>query len=159
MSAKGVFRGDNMLVCESIPLDDERDRFIGILEYNENEYEKAHRAWKNYWDWIKNRNQERWILQEKGLVDMDVKNMMHCMRLLYSGKNILTNSEPIVRFEGKQREFLMDIRKGKYDYQTLMKMVDVEMEELKQLKETTKISHTVNHKAINQLYLEIIKEQ
>lgn len=157
-SSKGVFRGDQMLVCESIPLDDERDRFVGLLQYSEAEFEKAHKVWKNYWDWVKNRNEARWIIQEKGVVDYDCKNMMHCMRLLYSGKNILTKSEPIVRFEGKQREFLMDIRRGKYDYQTLIKIVEEEMEGLKRLKETTKIPHTVNHKAINQLYLEIIKK-
>jgi len=33
--SKGVFRGDDMLVCESIPMDDEWPKFTGILLYDE----------------------------------------------------------------------------------------------------------------------------
>jgi hypothetical protein len=65
-SAKGVFRGDDMLVCESIPYSDEFTNFSGLLIYNQEAYEQAVRKWKEYWDWMKNRNEARWVDQEKG---------------------------------------------------------------------------------------------
>ena len=61
--------------------------------------------WKNYWTWIKERNPNRWIAQEKGEINYDTKNMQHCIRLLLSTKNILTKGEPIVRFEGDTLAF------------------------------------------------------
>jgi len=73
--------------------------------YNDNEYQKAMIDWKNYWTWIKERNPNRWIAQEKGEINYDTKNMQHCIRLLLSTKNILTKGEPIVRFEGDTLAF------------------------------------------------------
>lgn len=154
----GVFRGGNnnqMLVTESIPLEHEQ-RCIGLLIYNQNEYEKELKQWKQYWEWIKNRNKARWTLQEKGEMQFDGKNIMHTFRLLYSGKNILTHGEPIIRFEGKQRDFLLGIRKGEYEYEYLMEKVEKEMEEIDKLKEQSKIPHSVNMRAIDDLYMEII---
>jgi len=118
--AKGVFRGNDMLVCESIPLDDELAKFTGLLIYNKEAYEKAIKEHKRYNDWVENRNDARWVDQEKGLLDYDAKNLMHCMRLLLSGKNILINGEPIVRFEGAQLKYLKDIRAGKFEYEDIM---------------------------------------
>jgi len=158
VQSKGVFRGDQMLVeCESISLDDERDRFVGLLVYSEQEYEKELKAWKNYHNWVRERNESRWKDQENKVVSYDQKNMLHCFRLLYSGKNILEFGFPIVRFEGKQREFLMDIRKNKFTYEYLMELVKKEMKELDELKETSTLPWGCNVKKVNELYLELIK--
>jgi len=156
--SKGVFRGDQMLVeCESISLDDERDRFVGLLVYSEQEYEKELKAWKNYHDWVRERNESRWKDQENKVVSYDQKNMLHCFRLLYSGKNILTSGSPIVRFEGKQREFLMDIRRNKFTYEYLMELVEKEMKELDELKEKSTLPWGCDVKKVNELYLELIQ--
>jgi len=71
--ARGVFRGDDMLVCESIPIYDEWIKFIGILIYNKCEYDREVKDWNAYWDWVKNRNEARWVDQEKGSLDYDQK--------------------------------------------------------------------------------------
>jgi len=155
-NAKGVFRGDSMLVCESIPIEDEREKFVGFLIYNQHEYEKALKEWKQYWDWVKNRNESRWTDQEKKLITYDAKNMQHCFRFLYSGKNIMKNSEPIVRFSGEQREFLMDIRNNKFSYEHLMQLVEREMAELDELKEKSSLPFGCNVKKVNELYLDLI---
>lgn len=156
---KGVFRGNDMLVCESIPLEDEELRFSGLLIYIEHEYEKAMNDWKNYWNWIKTRNEKRWLDQENKTVDYDVKNMSHCFRLLYSGKNIFKNGEPIVRFEGEQRQFLMDIRKNKFTYEYLMELVEKEMKELDELKEKSTLPWGCDVKKVNELYLNLILDK
>lgn len=153
--AKGVFRGDDMLVCESIPKEDEVDRFAGVLIYSQDSYEKACRDWKSYHDWRKNRNEARWVDQEKGKLNYDQKNLMHCFRLLMSGENILTQGFPIVRFEGAQREFLMAIRSGDFEYEFLMGEVEQRMARLEELYKTSSIPNKVDQKKIDKLYREL----
>jgi hypothetical protein len=156
-NAKGVFRGEHQqLVCESIPFDDEWTKFVGLLIYDDTAYEHAKKDWKNYWEWKKNRNEARYRSQEAGTIDYDAKNMLHCVRLLWSGKNILLHGEPIVRFEGKQREFLLDIRRGKFTHSELMELMEKEMAEMLDIKNSSTIPDSVDQKAINSLYKEII---
>lgn len=160
---KGVFRGDDMLVVESIPLEDDLSwksggKFIGILIYNEALFNKSLNEWKSYWKWIENRNEARWVDQENGKLDFDQKNMLHCVRLLLSGMNILTNGEPIVRFSGDQLKYLRDIRAGIYSYDYIMGQVESMMKEFEELKESTKLPWSVDLKAINELYLDIMDE-
>lgn len=105
---------------------------------------------------MKERNASRWTAQEKGETDYDSKSMGHCVRLLLSGINILEVGEPIVRFEGQQRQFLMDIRAGKYDYDYLMKFATEKMVTLDGLYETSTIPYESDKRAIDELYLELI---
>ncbi|MFK5924779.1 MAG: nucleotidyltransferase domain-containing protein [Verrucomicrobiota bacterium] len=127
--AKGVFRG-GAVVCESIPIDDEKARFVGLLSDNQAAYDRAVRDHQHYWDWRDHRNEKRWQAQEDGLIDYDSKNMMHTFRLLLSGEAILRNGAPLVRFAGEQRRFLMDIRNGKFTYQDLIEQAEEKIVEL-----------------------------
>jgi len=154
--SKGVFRGDDMLVCESIPIDDELERFVGILIYNQDEYNKALKEWHSYWDWMKTRNEARWIDQEKGKLTYDQKNMMHCIRLLISGEHILTQGSPIVRFEGDHLKYLMQIRSGELEYEDIMSEVERRMVEFRRIyDESNVIPNEVNRKDIEALYREL----
>jgi predicted nucleotidyltransferase len=156
--AEGVFRGDENLVPESIPLEDEVTKFYGLLIWNEDAYKRDVAEWKSYWEWKNNRNDARWVDQEKGLLDYDQKNLMHCVRLLLSGINILTNGVPIVRFEGEQLEYLRDIRVGKFEYAVIMKDVEDKMAILEGLKDNTKLKYAVNTEEINEIYQKLIKK-
>jgi len=151
-NCKGVFRGDDMLVCESIPKEDEHTRFIGILQYDEHEYQAAVRAWKSYWNWVENRNDQRWASQEGGLVDYDAKNMMHCVRLLYSGLNIVKNGAPLVRFEGEKRQHLMDVRNGKLSYEDVMADVEQKILDMETTAKTSSIPDSIDKLAVERLY-------
>jgi hypothetical protein len=145
-----------MIVCESIPAEDEIPKFVGFLIYNQNEYEKEIKEWHSYWDWMRNRNELRWVDQEKGKLNYDQKNMCHCFRLLMSGENILTHGYPIVRFEGEQRDYLMKIRSGEFQYENLMVEVEKRMAKLEELYKTSTIPHSVNVPKIEKLYRELI---
>jgi uncharacterized protein len=154
--AKGVFRGDQYLACESIPKEDEIDRFKGILIYNHPEFERAVKDWHSYWDWMKNRNESRWIDQEKGLLSYDQKNMMHCVRLLMSSENILVNCEPLVRVSGEDKEHLMKIRRGEFTYEEIMRDVEEREIKLKKLYETSSIPEDVDMDKLNMLFKKLM---
>ena len=130
--ARGVFRG-GQIVCESIPIEDEAPRCIGMLLVNMDAYERAVRDHRNYWEWRANRNEARWESQESGRLDYDAKNMMHLFRLMLSAERILSEGEPLVRFSGKSRQFLLDIRNGHFAYDELIAKAEVLMQRLEQL--------------------------
>lgn len=156
--AKGVFRGDGMLTCESVPEEDEKTRFSGILVFKKEVYEKALKEWNSYWDWMKNRNVARWIKQKQGKINYDHKNMMHCVRLLLSGINILKNGEPLVRFSGKEQQYLMDIRLGNTtQYETILKKVDELVAEMRAAEKTSTIPEKVDAVFMDEFYQDVSK--
>ena len=114
----GVFRG-GAPVTASIPKEDAARR-IGILIFNKQAFESAKRQHKEYWDWRRNRNEARWVQQERGQLDYDAKNMMHLTRLLFSGENIVLNGRPIIRFSGEKLETLLSIRRGEWEFDKII---------------------------------------
>jgi len=153
--AKGVFRGDDMLVCESIPKDEEWSHIVGLLLYDKHEYERAVKDWHSYWDWMNNRNDARWVDQEKGLLNYDQKNMAHCVRLLISAENILKNGEPLVRLSGDDLKYVMSIRMGEMDYDDIMLDVNSRMSDLAGMKDKSSIPDESDIVKVENLYTEL----
>ncbi len=145
------FKDGYNIVCSSIPKDEEH-MFQGLVQFNQTEYDNAKRNHKQYWNWVDERNDSRWITQESGEMDYDCKSMLHCMRLMLSGINVLENGEPIVKFKGEQQELLMNIRKGKFTYDELMEMVEDRKDYLDSLKDKSELPQSINHKEMNTLY-------
>ena len=155
--ARGVFRGGNMVV-ESIPLEDESPRFIGLLLFNRNAYESAQRDHKNYWTWRSERNPARWEQQESGERDYDAKNMMHTFRLLMAAEFLLKEGTLRVRFEGKDRAFLLSIREGEHSYEKLIAEAERRTAELEGLLAKSPLPETPNTIAVEELLLTITEE-
>jgi hypothetical protein len=61
-----------------------------------------------------------------------------------------------VRFDGEYRDFLMDIRNGKFEYEELMTSLEEDLQELEFLKEESDLQEKVNHKDIGKLYMELV---
>jgi uncharacterized protein len=139
--ASGVFRGD-ALVCESIPESDESPRFAGLLLFNEQAWKQSLADHGNYWNWRGERNDARWRKQETGDLDFDAKNMMHTLRLLLSGRSILQNGSPIVRFCGNDLQLLLDIRAGKLSFEQIMEIANDVMADCERLKANTNLPDT-----------------
>lgn len=154
--AKGVFR-NGTIVCESIPKEDEWIKFAYLFIFNEQEYNKAKTDWHNYWEWKENRNEDRWIKQESGELDYDSKNMMHCIRLLLSGLNIAKQGEPIIRFEKDERQLLLDIRYGKYEYKEIEEMAESMISDLDNCKND--LPKHSDLKKLDELYRKISMEE
>jgi len=137
-NARGVFRGD-ALVCDSIPESDEGTRFAGLLLFNEQGWKQSLADHHNYWHWRSERNDARWHQQEAGELDFDAKNMMHTVRLLLSGRSILQNGSPIVRFSGNDLQLLIDIRAGKLTFDQIMEIANAVMADCERLKPSTNL--------------------
>ena len=156
-SARGVFRG-GLIVCESIPKEDELSKCIGMLIYNRAEHERAVRDHAHYWEWRRHRNDARWQSQERGERDYDAKNLMHTFRLLLSGENILRHGVPLVRFESNQLQLLLDIKSGQFAYDDLIRMADERFAQFSALLETSTLPESVETREIDTLLREVTGE-
>ena len=157
-NGSGIIK-NNQLVFSSISKDEEFSDFLGLIIIDKDLFEKDKKEHKKYWEWMKNRNPYRWVSQEKGEVDYDVKNAQHCIRLLMSCQSIFTNGEPIVRFKNKQLELLLDIRRGRFAHDHIIEIVEKNMERLENLYKENKVNlpYEPNHKKVNQLFKEIAR--
>ena len=150
--AKGVFRS-GQLVCESIPKEDEWDRFVGQLIWNRTGYEEAKRKWKEYWEWMKERNPTRWEGQDGEQFRYDRKNMEHAIRILQMGKSILDKGKPdILVPEGPDKDTLMDIIEGLPTYQEIMEISSSLKDELLTRLPTCGLPKEPDMVAVSQFY-------
>lgn len=114
----GLFRDGAPVISDVGRFD--ATRRVGILAFDKQAFDIAKRRHRQYWEWRRDRNESRWRNQENGEMDYDAKNMMHLVRLLFSGVNIVENGEPIVRFEGERLDTLMSIRNGRRSFDEIM---------------------------------------
>jgi hypothetical protein len=154
--ARGVFRG-SVLVCESIPKEDESSRFAGLLLFNEQGWKQALIDHQNYWAWRRDRNPARWEQQERGELDFDAKNMMHTVRLLLSGKSILENGAPVVRFTGESLRLLMSIRAGELSFDQILSLAEGLVADCERLKATSSLPETCDVPLASRLLRELTR--
>ena len=154
-SARGVFRGGGLPVCESIPKEIEASSYLGLLMFNEQGFQRAKLDHHNYWQWRAQRNDARWLAQEHGQLDYDAKNLMHCMRLLFSAKNVLEHGVPLVRVSGEVQAELIAIRSGQFSYKELMQRSDALVGECEAALTTSKLPEQADLNLLNKVFWQV----
>lgn len=154
-NGKGILE-DNQFVCTSMTLQEEIDNFERIIYFNEDEYSKAKAEYNSFWEWMANRNEERYKTCWNEEKQYDCKNLMHCVRLLFEAESIFKDNKLIVRFEGDKLQMLKDIRAGKYTYEEILKLVEDMVLKITELKNKSNLPNQVNMKKLNELYSNII---
>ena len=150
----GVFRGG--MIYESKVEDLHLDKRVGLLIYNEQSFDNAKRQHQVYWEWRKHRNDSRWIAQEHGQMDYDTKNMMHLVRLLLVGENIVKQGEPIIRFEGDELKLLLSIKRGEWSFDEIVSYAENKMDMLKLNR--NKLPQNCDIREVDDLIMSVMKE-
>ena len=154
---KGFVDEDGMnIVLKSISQDRERNDFAGVVRVNEEEYRKARREYDSFWEWMANRNEARYMNDWDGNGKVDWKNMMHTMRLLMCAEAIARDGVPRIRFAGDERQYLLDIRNGKYRYDEILAKAEEMMNGLEELFRQSSLPNSADVKSINDWYLKIM---
>lgn len=94
------------------------------MNFNKDSYSIYCREYKEYLESEENRN-ERYQSALPHRKSYDAKNMMHTFRLLSMAEEIALYQQVIVKRE--DRDFLLKIRNGEFDFDDLMKMVEKKM--------------------------------
>jgi hypothetical protein len=117
----GIYSGDsaNDVSLTSIPKGIES---IAVLSFNKDGYSKYCKDYKLYWDWVDQRNEERYENTVSHGKNYDSKNMMHVFRLLNMAEEIARFKQ--VRVRRAEREYLLKIRAGEFEYQDLVNQAE-----------------------------------
>lgn len=126
----GVYSGDsaNDVSLTSIPKGIES---LAILNFNKDGYSKYCKDYKLYWEWVDNRNEERYENTVSHGKNYDAKNMMHVFRLLNMAEEIARYKKVNVR--RGDREWLLRIRAGEFMYEDLLKQADDKIQMIDEL--------------------------
>ena len=154
---RGVINADadgNELRLSSI--DDKHTRPICFISYNQSGYSSHCRLYAEYQTWVKERNPKRY---ESNLdKNYDSKNMMHCFRLMHMAGEIAEGKGMILQ-RTWDRQFLMDVRNHKFEYEEIIERLEEEKERMNQLMEQSTIREQIDTDFVNQLMIDIRKKQ
>ena len=143
----------NQLRLSSIP---KGETPICNIIYNKDGYSTHCKDYKEYEEWLANRNEQRYVQTTKEGEKIDCKNMMHCMRLIRMAKEIGRGEGIQVR--RADREELLAIRRGEVDLETLIETAEVEIKEMDIIFEDSDLPKGVDPKLVNTLLIKIRRE-
>jgi len=143
------------IVLSSIPKEAKQ---VAILYFNKDGYKKYCKDckdYKQYWDWVAKRNDSRYENTIAHGKNYDAKNIMHTFRLLDMAEEILATGTINVR--RPNRAALLEIRKGVFEYNTLMERAEEKVAKIEQLYATSTLPKMPNKIQIEQVLVEIRK--
>ena len=143
----------NQLRLSSIP---KGKKPICTIVYNKDCYSEHCKDYKEYQEWLENRNEARYVETQEHGQRIDGKNMMHCMRLIQMSKEIGRGEGIQVR--RSDREYLLSIRKGEIDLETLIEDADAAIAEMDEIFDNSNLPNKVDPKLVNDLLVKIRKE-
>jgi predicted nucleotidyltransferase len=117
----GIISGEhaNDVQLSSIPKDIEP---AAVMHFNKDGYSVYCREYNEYWQWVDKRNETRYQGTLSHGKNYDAKNMMHTFRLLNMAEEIAVYRQVIVH--RNDRDFLLRIRNGEFEYNDLLKMAE-----------------------------------
>lgn len=131
----------------------ETTKQVALLYFNKDGYSKYCKEYKQYWEWVKNRNQSRYESTKNHGKNYDAKNMMHTFRLLEMAIEIGKTKK--INVKRPNREFLLAIRNGNYEYNDLLKMAEKKQDEMKLAFQNSDLPEKPDLNLINKLSFEI----
>ncbi len=152
MVYRGIFASEEAteLRCSSVAKDAHP---IGWMAFNRDGFKKYCREYQSYWEWVQQRNEDRYATNIEHGRNYDSKNMMHTFRLLDMAEEIAR--EGVLRVRRPNREELMRIREGAYDYETLVAEAEAKVVRIESLFEQSSLPEEPDREAIERLLVEM----
>lgn len=151
---KGLCNNDDLLLSP-IPQEYMKNP-AAIVQYDLDGFQRHCREYQQYQTWLKERNEQRYVDVNKHGQKIDGKNMMHCIRLIETAKDIAEKGELIVERPNAQE--LLKIRHGEYNLQELIDKSDQCFEEIEQAFNNSNLPDSIDRTAVNNLLITIRKE-
>ena len=127
------------------------------MSYNKDGYTAHCRDYKDYQDWVKFRNPERY--KENKEKDFDRKNMSHSVRLMHMGIEIARTGQVNVDRTNIDRDFILNIRLGNSTYDELISYLDSKKAEMEEAMEKSSLPEKIDVNLVNDLLINIRKKQ
>lgn len=151
LNYQGIARQNANEVClSSIPKEEQP---IALLHFNSEGYSSYCKKYKEYWNWVSKRNEERYKSNISHSKNYDAKNMMHTFRLLHMAKEI--GKTGIINVERKDREYLLSIKKANFEYDDLVEKAESMKLELEVIFENSDLPDKPDKKEVNKLLVDL----
>jgi len=124
---KGIIKSDEAseVALSSIPKGEEQ---VCLLYFNKDGYSSYCKDYREYWDWVDKRNEDRYATTQQHGKHYDSKNMMHTFRLLQMAIEIA--NEHRINVKRKDRDFLLKVKSGAFEHEALMEMANTKQQEM-----------------------------
>jgi hypothetical protein len=148
LNYSGIIKNElsNDVNLSSIP---KEEIALAMLFFNKDGYSSYCKKYREYWDWVEKRNDARYSTTISHGKNYDSKNMMHTFRLLHMAKEIAI--EGIINVERADRDFLLDVKDGKFEYEELIQKAEIIKGQLSCLYEKSKLPDYSDKNRVNEL--------
>ena len=116
---------------------------IVLVTFLKDEYSNYCKHYKEYWEWMNLRNENRYTTNLDHGKNYDSKNMMHTIRLLKVAKELLETSVLNIKRIDDRAE-LLAIKNGEYSYEEIIEIVDILQKDIEKLSHNNKLPATIN---------------
>jgi predicted nucleotidyltransferase len=125
--AQGVSSGPNAndVRLSSVP---KGQRCLAYLSFNHDGYSVYCRKHREYWKWVEDRNDVRYLSTLNHGQGYDAKNMMHTIRLLDVAIEIFRDGQ--LNVQRPDRDFLLEVKAGAFSLETVLEMAETRLAEL-----------------------------
>ncbi len=129
------------------------EKEIAHLSFNIDAYSSYCKEYKEYWDWVTERNENRYNTNQTHGKNYDSKNMMHTIRLLQVAEEIVRDGKLNVKRPNKTE--LLSIKTGDMEYDNLLIMADTLMQSIEQYAETSSLQDKPDIKEVEKILVEM----
>jgi predicted nucleotidyltransferase len=143
----------NDISLSSIP---KSEQPIAMLYFNKDGYSVYCKRYKEYWDWVAKRNDEGYKNTLSHGKNYDSKNMLHVFRLLLMAREIALEGK--INVLRNDRDFLLSIKAGKFEYEDLLKQAETLKDELPLLYKQSILQDMPDVERINGLLVKMREE-
>src|SRR6218665_287867 len=149
---QGIVRKDQsneVCVC-SIPAG---QKPVAMLSFNRDGYSVHCRKYNEYQEWLGKRNETRYANTLEHGRKYDAKNRMHVFRLLFMAREIALEKK--INVFRENREFLLSVKSGKFEYEELIIKAEELKEDLPALYRRSGLPDSPDKEQLNRVLIEL----
>ena len=154
---RGIFKNDDSTEVRLSSIDDKNDKPICHMSFNQNGFVKHCKDYKDYKDWVKNRNPIRYAQNKEK--NYDAKNLSHSFRLMNMCIEIAENKGFNVNRRNIDRDFLLDVKMHKYDYDNIIELLEEKKIEMDDAIAKSTLPDEISVDFVNDFVIKIRKQQ
>jgi len=126
---------------------------LAWMHFNRDAFQAHCKAHREYWEWVGQRNEERYATNASHGRGYDSKNLMHTLRLLDMAGEIAT--EGMLRIRRPNRDYLLRVRSGEFAYEDLVAKAEEQLSEVQAAFERSPLPDQPDRDRVNALLVEI----
>lgn len=138
------------LIFTSVPKEAEP---VGWMQFNQDAFRAHCKAHREYWEWVGQRNEERYATNAQHGRGYDSKNLLHTIRLLDMAGEIAR--EGVLHIRRPNREYLLRVRSGEFDYADLVGRAENQLVDVLAAFEASPLRDQPDRERVNRLLVEI----